>query len=95
MMHIISLERSAEDCQQAGWIAIDVIFSCTIFSEQIIKWGGLGELVYLQSLKEPFFRIANREFLIKGFEGRDRIRVGFQKDFLPPYDIEAFTAFLL
>ncbi|MBQ6798667.1 MAG: hypothetical protein IJP11_05480 [Oscillospiraceae bacterium] len=93
-MNVVSVFRSAEDCQQAGWMAVDVTFSEAVTEEQILKWQTLGDLVYLRRLKQPFYRIAGRSFLIKGLEGQSRLRIGFEAGFLPPCDKDAVAAFL-
>ena len=93
-MKILSLARSAEACQQADWQAFDVFFSSAVSRDDILSWGSLGQLIYLQQLREPFFRIASSEFLIKGFEGRDNLRIAFVRGFLPPFDQNALSEFL-
>jgi len=88
-MEIEKVTRSSEECQQAGWLGYDVFFSSPITTEQILQWGKLGDLVYLSQLRQPFFRIAEKEFLIKGLEGQNKLRIGCAAGFLNPNDLLA------
>ena len=92
-MKINRIERSAEECQQAGWQGWDIYFDCPITRDQILCWQTLGDLVYLPQLRQPFYRIAGKEFLIKGLEGQQKLRIGFCSGFLEIGSYEAVSDF--
>lgn len=93
-MKILHMERSSEDCQQAGWLAYDLFLSKPVDAEQILRWQTLGDLVYLRQLRQPFYRVAGRDFLLKGLEGQEKLRLAFADGFLPRGDAEAAARFL-
>lgn len=43
--------------------------------EFILKLKPLGSFVYLDMLKQPFFKIENDYYMIKGIEGNDYFRI--------------------
>ena len=43
--------------------------------EFILKLKSLGGFVYLDMLKQPFFKIENNYYMIKGIEGNDYFRI--------------------
>lgn len=44
---------------------------------QILSWETLGDLVCFPQLRQPFYRVAGRNFLIQGLAGQDHLRIGF------------------
>ena len=94
-MTIEKILRSAEECQQAGWQGYDIHFDGPVSREQILLWQSLGDLVYLSQLRQPFYRITGRSFLIKGLEGQTKLRIGFTAGFLDCADPDAVRQFLL
>jgi len=93
-MKIERLERSIEECQQAGWQGWDIYFDSPITKEQILLWQALGDLLYLPQLRQPFFRIAGKDFLIRGLEGQQKLRIGFCAGFLNSLGQAAIQTFL-
>ncbi len=91
-MKILRIARSGEECQQAGWIGLDIFFDQTVTEEQVLLWESLGDLVYLPQLRQPFYRIASQNFLIKGLVGMEYLRIGLLRGSMPT-DIDAMTAF--
>ena len=94
-MTIDRIERSAEECQQAGWQGWDIFFDTPITKEQILGWQALGDLVYLPQLRQPFYRIAGKDFLVKGLEGQKKLRIGMQTGFLNMTSVESVSRFFL
>lgn len=94
-MKIERIERSMEECQQAGWQGWDIYFDSPITKEQILLWQTLGDLLYLPQLRQPFFRIAGKDFLIKGLEGQKKLRIGMQTGFLNMASVESVSRFFL
>ena len=74
-MKVMDIKESSELCTEACWIAYDLILDKEINGDVIRKLGDLGSLLYLSGLKEPFYRIENRLFMIKGIEGKKNLRV--------------------
>lgn len=79
-MKIISIRPSEEVCQQAGWRGVDVFFDSAVEEKDILRWVCLGQFIYLDKLKEPFFKISGRSYMIKGFLGREKIKIGYAQD---------------
>ena len=92
-MKLDRIERSAEECQQAGWQGWDIFFDTPITKEQILGWQALGDLVYLPQLRQPFYRIASKDFLIKGLEGQNKLRIGMQTGFLDMGSMKSVSGF--
>lgn len=76
-MKIMSIRPSEEVCQEAGWRGVDVFFDSAVEEKDIVRWAGLGQIIYLDKLKEPFFKISGRGYMIKGFLGRNKIKIGY------------------
>lgn len=76
-MEIVNVKLSEEVCQEAGWRGIDVFFSRSVEEKDVLRWAKLGRLIYLDKLKEPFFKISSRSYMLKGFCGRNKIKIGF------------------
>lgn len=92
-MRIEQIERSMEECQQAGWVGYDITFDCPIHQDQILAWQSLGDFVYLPQLRQPFYRIAGTSFLVKGLEGTNHLRLGMEAEFLDPHNMDILSAF--
>lgn len=73
-MKVISVRESVELCTESGWSAYDMILDEKMDKETIKKLGALGDLTYLGMLKQPFYRIEQPYYMIKGLEGADRLR---------------------
>lgn len=73
-MRVISVKESVELCTESGWSAYDMVLDGIMDRETIEKLGKLGDLTYLGMLKQPFYRIEQPYYMIKGLEGADRLR---------------------
>lgn len=70
-MKITGKRPSREKCAESGWFATDYLMDAPIDREFILKLKSLGGFVYLDMLKQPFFKIENNYYMIKGIEGND------------------------
>ncbi len=73
-MKVIAVKESIELCTEAGWSAYDMFLDGKMDRETILKLGALGDLTYLEMLKQPFYRIEQNYYMIKGLEGADSLR---------------------
>lgn len=74
-MKIVEKRESLERCAEAGWYAYDYQLSEPIDKSFILSLRPLGGFTYLPMLKQPFFKIENDHFMIKGMEGNDFLRI--------------------
>lgn len=74
-MKVISVKESVELCTESGWSAYDMALDGRVDRETIIRLGSLGDLTYLEMLKQPFYRIEQPYYMIKGLEGSNTLRV--------------------
>lgn len=74
-MKIVQKTESRERCAEAGWFAWDYILDEVIDREFILKLRPLGGFVYLDMLKEPFFKVESDYYMIKGVQGKDFFRI--------------------
>ena len=74
-MKITGKRPSREKCSESGWFATDYLMDAPIDREFILKLKSLGGFVYLDMLKQPFFKIENNYYMIKGIEGNDYFRI--------------------
>ena len=77
-MKIIKVEKSFEFCAEAGWYGYNVYFDEKTGEAFIRALASLGELLYMDRLKAPFFRVQGPGFLIKGVQGNDHLRIGVE-----------------
>ena len=68
-MKIIGKRPSREKCAESGWFATDYLMDAPIGREFILKLKPLGGFVYLDMLKQPFFKIESDYYMIKGIQG--------------------------
>lgn len=73
-MKVIAVKESVELCTESGWSAYDMFLDGKMDRETILKLGGLGDLTYLEMLKQPFYRIEQTYYMIRGLEGADSLR---------------------
>ena len=66
------IEKSVQN--QAG-SATDYLLDAPIDKAFILSLRPLGSFVYLDMLKEPFFKIENDYYMIKGVQGKDYFRI--------------------
>ena len=74
-MKITAERESIELCTEAGWSAYDLLTDEPVGRDLIRRLGTLGNLTYLGMLRQPFFRVESRYYLIKGLEGEKQFRV--------------------
>ena len=74
-MKIIGKRPSREKCAESGWFATDYLMDAPIGREFILKLKPLGGFVYLDMLKQPFFKIESDYYMIKGVQGKDYFRI--------------------
>lgn len=79
-MKVIKIERSYESCSEAGWVGYDIFFDKTIDENFVYNLDTLGRLMYLNSLKTPFFKLNNKEYMIKGNLKQNKIRLGLRNN---------------
>ena len=58
-MKILGKQPSREKCAESGWFATDYLLDAPIDKAFILSLRPLGSFVYLDMLKEPFFKIEN------------------------------------
>lgn len=76
-MNIVDQKKSKEICISVDWMAYDFFLEKPLSENEILKMKSLGSFVYLKSLKQPFFKVENNNFIIKGIEGNKFFRVSF------------------
>lgn len=74
-MKILGKQPSREKCAESGWFATDYLLDQPIDREFILSLKPLGSFVYLDMLKEPFFKIESDYYMIKGVQGKDYFRI--------------------
>lgn len=74
-MKILGKQPSREKCAESGWFATDYLLDEPIDKAFILSLRPLGSFVYLDMLKEPFFKIENDYYMIKGVQGKDYFRI--------------------
>ena len=63
-MKILGNQPSREKCAESGWFATDYLLDEPIDKAFILSLRPLGSFVYLDMLKEPFFKIENDYYMI-------------------------------
>ena len=74
-MNIVQVTRSPEPCTEAGWMAFQYYLEGPVTRDFILGLRPLGSFVFLSSLAQPFFKIENEHYMIKGLLGDGSIRV--------------------
>lgn len=69
-MKILGKQPSREKCAESGWFATDYLLDAPIDRAFILSLRPLGSFVYLDMLKEPFFKIENELLYDKGSAGK-------------------------
>lgn len=81
-MIIVKKEESREPCVEAGWYAYDYVLEREMQREEIMKLREMeGSFLYLEKLKQPFFKLENRYYILKGVEGKNTFRLSMYKDY--------------
>lgn len=80
-MKILKRIESRELCTEAGWYAYDYFFEQPLQSGQIKQLAGFGgSFLYLEALKEPFYKLENTFYMIKGIQGKGELRLAVYKE---------------
>lgn len=74
-MQVTGKKESIELCTESGWYAYDLTTDLPVDKDTIERLGRLGTMTYLGMLKQPFYRIEQEYFMIKGLEGEKQLRV--------------------
>jgi hypothetical protein len=79
-MKITACRPSPDPCTESGWTAYDYRTSAPLDDAFITSLRPLGNLMYLRSLKKPFFKIESDRFFIKGLRDTNTFRVAIAGD---------------
>ena len=79
-MNIINVEKSFELCAESGWYGYDIYFDEEIDKNFILSLKSFGNLLYLSKLKAPFFKVETSQYIIKGTEGINNLKIEILKN---------------
>jgi hypothetical protein len=79
---ITKITPSPEPCTESGWIAFQYHLEKPVSREFIMALRPLGSFVFLDMLAQPFFKIENEHYMIKGLLLDGSIRVAVHGDHL-------------
>ncbi len=80
-MNITGKRRSLEPCTESGWEAYDLLLAEPLTEEDILSLRRIeGSFLFLRHLKQPFFKIENHHYVIKGVLGDSFFRVAAHRD---------------
>ncbi len=74
-MKITAITPSPEPCAEAGWHAAQFQLDHPVDRTLVMALRHLGSLLVLEHVKQPFFKIENHYYMIKGLLGDSSIRV--------------------
>lgn len=74
-MKILEKTESRERCTESGWFAYDYLLDREMNRETILKLRPLGGFCYLDMLRQPFFKVENDYYMIKGIQGNSYFRI--------------------
>lgn len=80
-MRITSITPSPEPCVEAGWHASQYYLEGTVTHDFVLSLRSLGSLLLMDKLRQPFFKIENHHYMIKGLLGEDSVRVAVHRDY--------------
>lgn len=81
-MKIVKKEESIEQCTEAGWYAYDYELERDLLREDILRFREFeADFIYLTALKQPFFKVEDRYYMIKGVEGKKVIRLSMYREY--------------
>ena len=79
-MRIIGITPSPEPCAEAGWHASQYLLDGTVSRELVMALRPLGSLLLMDNLRQPFFKIENHHYMLKGLLGDNSIRVAVHRE---------------
>ena len=80
-MTIIAITQSPEPCVEAGWHASQYYLEKPLTRDFVLSLRSLGSLLLMDKLQQPFFKIENHHYMIKGILGLDSLRVAVHRDY--------------
>ena len=81
-MRITNVARSPEPCTEAGWLAFQYDLEKPVSRDVVMALRQLGALVFLEALRQPFFKVENDHYMVKGLLGDGSIRVAVHGEHL-------------
>lgn len=82
VMKIVKITESRERCVEAGWFAYDILLDAPMDKKFIISLRGIGgSFVFLEMLKNPFFKLEADHYILKGVIGNDFFRMAVHADY--------------
>lgn len=79
-MNITNIHRSPEPCTEAGWLAFQYELEHHVNRDFIMALRPLGSFIFLDTLAQPFFKIQNHHYMIKGLLNDTSIRIAVHRD---------------
>lgn len=89
-MKILRIIPSPEPCVEAGWHAWQWFLESPVSRSLVLSLRPLGSLVFLESLSQPFFKVENHHFMLKGLLGDESIRVACLRDHEDYHHVKQF-----
>lgn len=82
-MKVLQIIESRERCAEAGWFAYDFLLDALLDKEFIRNLRGIGgSFVFLEMLKNPFFKLEADHYILKGVVGNDFFRMAVHGDYV-------------
>ena len=79
-MRITAITPSPERCVEAGWHASQYHLDGKVTRDFVLTLRPLGSLLLLDQLRQPFFKIENHHYMLKGLLGDTSIRIAVHRD---------------
>ena len=79
-MRITAITPSPEPCVEAGWHASQYHLDGQVTRDFVLTLRPLGSLLLLDQLRQPFFKIENHHYMLKGLLGDTSIRIAVHRD---------------
>ena len=79
-MRITAITPSPEPCVEAGWHASQYHLDGKVIRDFVLTLRPLGSLLLLDQLRQPFFKIENHHYMLKGLLGDTSIRIAVHRD---------------
>lgn len=94
-MKILEIIESRERCVEAGWFAYDILLDEPMEKEFIKNLRGIGgSFVFLEMLKNPFFKLEADHYILKGVVGNDFFRAAIHTDHVDE-ELERIKAYIV